>query len=112
VASAARHYASAVAAAPATHRARTQKAMRYAEAFAADDVGPAFDQFLASLQDEPRSPIQLMNLAALLGELLPTPQQLQQLRLFLLNLALDLSPEDQPIRRARGELLQQIQGKR
>lgn len=103
---AAAHFAAAGHAAtrhPQTAGAKVSQ--RLAEALVADDVGGALSPFLAELRTDPRNPRQIANLSALLGAATPDAEALLRLRLWLLDLALDLAPGDASLREQRASFV-------
>jgi tetratricopeptide (TPR) repeat protein len=112
MAAAAQSHFTAAAAAPAAARnpkARSiELAARFAGALASDDLPAAVAAFLLQLRSDPRNPRQLANLSHLLARTEITDEVHRLLRLFLLDLAVELAPGDPEYQRLRKKLLEQL----
>ncbi len=86
-------------------------AVAYAEALARADRAEALAPFLLELRRDLRSPTHLLNLADLLENQTPSPQAIDLLRLYFLELAQDLAPDDPRLPPARAAVLDQIRQK-
>jgi len=86
-------------------------AVDYAQAIADGDPGRALPPFLDALRKDLRNPTQLMNLAELLQGQDVDGALLDRLRLYLLDLAVDLAPDDPRPQQARKVLVETIEHK-
>ncbi|MBK8097226.1 MAG: protein kinase [Planctomycetes bacterium] len=108
------HFDAAIAAAGTTNpkAAAVPNARRLAAALAAPAADAALLPFLAELSSDPRNPRQIMNLADLLADVEITDELRDRLRLWLLDLAITLAPEDATIRDQRQILFEFLRSRR
>ena len=83
-------------------------ALRLAQALGQTEVHSALLPFLAELRNEPRNARQIANLASLLAGAELTDAVVARLRLWLLDLAIDLAPQDPTFRSDRERLLESL----
>lgn len=86
-------------------------AVAYARAIADDNARSALIPFLDELRGDPRNPTQLRNLSLLLADQVVDGAILDRLRLYLLDLAIDLAPADPRPRRTRADLIDELRRK-
>ncbi|MEO6597886.1 MAG: serine/threonine-protein kinase [Planctomycetota bacterium] len=107
------HFAAA-AAATITNNPKVASApagQRLAVALAENDLDAALVPFLADLRSDPRNARQIANLAALLAVTTIDDEARARLRLWLLDLAVDLAPGDVEFRQQRSNLLESLRSR-
>jgi tetratricopeptide (TPR) repeat protein len=110
---AARHFAAAVAARDSENpKAQSAQASQLlAQALADERPDRAMTPLLFGLRSDPRNARQIANLAMLLKVTEFTDDVRDRLRLWLLDLAVDLAPDDPAYRSLRAALLQQLRSR-
>lgn len=93
-------------------RGQTRGQLMLATMLANNDRGLALVPLLHGMRSDPRNPRSISNLSLMLGDSPLDKDSLGRLRLWLLDLAIELAPENPDYRKLRTDLMQKLQAGR